>query len=117
MAMMILMSKKGTSEFQWWLQEENVMQGMSILPFNPTVQIFTDASTSSWRGTPSELHINMLEMLAVMKMVDISEDILANRQVLLYKGQHLGSLLHQQAGGDPLATTVSFGEILTDETT
>jgi hypothetical protein len=32
-------------------------------------------------------------------------------------GQHLGSLLHQQAGGNSLATTVSFGERLTDETT
>jgi hypothetical protein len=94
---MIPLSEECTAQYQWWLQEDNVMQGMSILPFNPTLQIFTDASTSGWRGAhvgdtllqgvwsceERTLHINNLEMLAVIRMIDLSQEVLSDCQVLL----------------------------------
>jgi hypothetical protein len=84
------------TQFQWWLEESNVMNGVSILPFNPSVCLFTDASTSGWGARVGEtllqgvwtceersLHINNLEMLAVIRTVDLSEEVLRDHQVLL----------------------------------
>ena len=61
---------------QWWLQEDNVLTGQ---PLHPIKQIFTDASKEGWgahlnertaRGTwslpESKLHINYLEVKAVL---------------------------------------------------
>jgi hypothetical protein len=96
MSVQIPMSEECVAQFQWWLEESNVMRGMSILPFNPSINLFTDASTTGWGAHVGEtllsglwtkeertLHINNLEMLAVIRTVDLSEDILRDHQVLL----------------------------------
>ena len=63
---------------QWWLQEDNVLQGQPLHPVKHALQIFTDASKEGWgthlneftaRGSwsvpESKLHINYLELKAV----------------------------------------------------
>ena len=63
---------------QWWLEEDNVLQGQPLHPMKHAVQIFTDASKEGWgahlneltaRGSwsvpESQLHINYLELKAV----------------------------------------------------
>ena len=36
------------SHFQWWLQEENVLEGVPLQPVLPEVSITTDASLTGW---------------------------------------------------------------------
>ena len=63
----------------WWLEENNVLKGQSLHPLQHALQIFTDASNEGWgahlggstaRGVWSEpesrLHINFLELKAVL---------------------------------------------------
>ena len=64
---------------RWWLQEDNVLTGQPLHPIKHALQIFTDASKEGWgahlnehiaRGTwslpESKLHINYLELKAVL---------------------------------------------------
>ena len=66
------------SDLHWWLQTEERLRGVPLTPPDPTLRIFTDASTQGWgahcqgdtfqgRWTRDEtqLHINLLEMRAV----------------------------------------------------
>ena len=70
------------SHFQWWLQEENVLEGVPLQPVLPEVSITTDASLTGWGAVcldkaaqgcwseqESQLHINLLEMEAVIRAV------------------------------------------------
>ena len=63
---------------QWWLEEDNVLQGQPLHPVRHALQIFTDASKEgwgahlneftarrSWSVPESKLHINYLELKAV----------------------------------------------------
>ena len=63
----------------WWLKEENFLSGQHLHPLRHAVQIFTDASNEGWgahlgdytaRGgwsvPESKLHINFLELKAVL---------------------------------------------------
>ena len=63
----------------WWLDETNVLKGQPLHPLQHALQIFTDASNEGWgahlggsiaRGVWSEpesrLHINFLELKAVL---------------------------------------------------
>ena len=67
----------------WWSQGERLLQGVPAVPPKPVVQVATDASHAGWgaslqgeqvRGTWSSLeahlHINALELLAVLKTVE-----------------------------------------------
>ena len=58
---------------QWWLEEDNVLQGQPLHPLKHALQIFTDASKEGWGAhlnehtaravwslPESELHINYL---------------------------------------------------------
>ena len=64
---------------EWWLDETNVLKGQPLHPLQHALQIFTDASNEGWgahlggsiaRGVWSEpesrLHINFLELKAVL---------------------------------------------------
>ena len=64
---------------QWWLSESNVLQGQPLHPIKHALQIFTDASKEgwgahlneftareSWSVPESKLHINYLELKAVL---------------------------------------------------
>ena len=64
---------------RWWLQEDNVLSGQTLHPIRHALQLFTDASKEGWgahlndstaRGSwslpESKLHINYLELKAVL---------------------------------------------------
>ena len=67
-------SEEASSALQWWSEEQNLLLGMSLRPFQHQVQMFTDASTQGWGaclnslsvqgtwGVSESRHINILEM-------------------------------------------------------
>ena len=81
---------------QWWLKESNVLQGQPLLPIKHALQIFTDASKEGWgahlneltaRGSwsvpESKLHINHLELKAVLLALKEFQDLCTNQIVLV----------------------------------
>ena len=80
----------------WWLDEANVLKGQPLHPLQHAVQIFTDASNEGWgahlgdftaRGvwSPLEgrLHINFLEMKAVLLALRQLEHLCKDQIVLV----------------------------------
>ena len=64
---------------QWWLDEDNVLRGQPPHPLQHALQLFTDASNEGWgahlgdhtakgvwSNSESQLHINFLELKAVL---------------------------------------------------
>ena len=81
---------------QWWLEENNVLQGQPLHPIKHALQIFTDASKEGWgahlneltaRGSwsvpESKLHINYLELKAVFLALKEFRDLFVNQIVLV----------------------------------
>ena len=81
---------------QWWLEENNVLQGQPLHPIKHALQIFTDASKEGWgahlneltaRGSwsvpESKLHINYLELKAVFLALKEFQDLCVNQIVLV----------------------------------
>ena len=81
---------------QWWLDEDNVLQGQPLHPVRHALQIFTDASKEGWgahlneftaRGSwsvpESKLHINYLELKAVFLALKEFQSICTNNIVLV----------------------------------
>ena len=81
---------------QWWLQESNVLTGQPLHPIKHALQIFTDASREGWgahlnertaRGAwalpESKLHINYLELKAVLLALKEFQDICTGQIVLV----------------------------------
>ena len=81
---------------QWWLKESNVLQGQPLHPIKHALQIFTDASKEGWgahlneltaRGSwsvpESKLHINYLELKAVLLALKEFQDLCTNKIVLV----------------------------------
>jgi hypothetical protein len=96
MSVPIPLSETCRQQLRWWLNREHVMMGVSILPFSPSVHLFTDASTQGWGAHvgdlllsgvwskgESSLHSNILEMKAVLLAVQQSLHILSNQSILL----------------------------------
>ena len=84
------------SHLFWWLKEENVLPGQNLHPLRHAVQIFTDASNKRWgahlgdytaRGgwsvPESRLHINFLELKAVLLALKAFEPLCRGRVVLV----------------------------------
>ena len=80
----------------WWLDENNVLNGQLLHPLQHAVQLFTDASNEGWgahlgdftaRGvwSPLEgrLHINFLEMKAVLLALRQLEHLCKDQIVLV----------------------------------
>ena len=80
----------------WWLKEENVLSGQHLHPLHHAVQIFTDASNEGWgahlgnytaRGIwslpESKLHINFLELKAVLLALKALEPLCCGQVVLV----------------------------------
>ena len=80
----------------WWLDEANVLKGQPLHPLQHTVQLFTDASNEGWgahlgdftaRGvwSPLEslLHINFLELKAVLLALRQFEHLCKDQIVLV----------------------------------
>ena len=81
---------------QWWTQEENVLKGQPLRPLRHAVQIFTDASKEGWgahlgdftaSGTwsvpESKLHINFLELKAVLLALKRFQHLVQGKIVLI----------------------------------
>ena len=81
---------------QWWLEENNVLQGQPLHPIKHALQIFTDASKEGWgahlneltaRGSwsvpESKLHINYLELKAVFLALKEFQGLCVNQIVLV----------------------------------
>ena len=84
------------THLEWWLKEENVLSGQPLHPMDHSVQIFTDASKEGWgahlegrmaKGVwstqESSLHINVLELKAVLLALREFLDVVQNRIVLI----------------------------------
>ena len=77
----------------WWLDEANVLKGQPLHPLQHAVQLFTDASNEGWgthftaRGiwSPLEslLHINFLELKAVLLAIRQFEHLCKDQIVLV----------------------------------
>ena len=81
---------------QWWTQEENVLKGQPLHPLRHAVQFFTDASKEGWgahlgdftaSGTwsvpESKLHINFLELKAVLLALKRFQHLVQGKVVLI----------------------------------
>ena len=80
----------------WWTKESNVLPGQSLHPLSHAVQIFTDASKEGWgahlgdftaRGVwsvpESHLHINFLELKAVLLALKRFQHLVQGKVVLV----------------------------------
>ena len=83
-------------QLQWWLEENNVLQGQPLHPVKHALQIFTDASKEGWgahlnefmaRGSwsvpESKLHINYLELKAVFLALKEFQNLCVDKIVLV----------------------------------
>ena len=81
---------------QWWLEENNVLQGQPLHPIKHALQIFTEASKEGWgahlneftaRGSwsvpESKLHINYLELKAVFLALKEFQNLCVERIVVV----------------------------------
>ena len=81
---------------RWWLLEENVLSGQPLHPIRHALQLFTDASKEGWgahlndrtaRGSwslpESRLHINYLELKAVLLALKEFTDLCTGQIVLV----------------------------------
>ena len=81
---------------KWWLEEDNVIKGQTLHPLAHALQIFTDASKEGWsahlnklmaRGRwslpESKLHINYLELKAVLLALKEFQALCTNKVVLI----------------------------------
>ena len=81
---------------KWWLKEVNVLVGQALHPMDHSVQIFTDASKEGWgahleghmcKGVwslpESRLHINLLELKAVLLALKEFQNLVSGKIVLI----------------------------------
>ena len=81
---------------KWWTVRENVMAGVPIVLPPPQHQVFTDACTTGWGGTLSDVgvqgkwsiaekdfHINVLELLAAWKTLQYFVHQIQNSVVMV----------------------------------
>jgi hypothetical protein len=99
---------------KWWLNHENLNKGGSITPWNTSITLTTDASKSGYEGHLSKqetfqsiwskeeslLHINVLEMEAVMLSIQHFLPKLVGKNVLIR------SNIHTQTRGHTLSSVV-----------
>lgn len=83
---------------RWWLDQQRLQEGVPLLPPSSTVNLLTDASLQGWGAhveplglmaqgvwspLESQLHINNLEMRAVILAISEFQVVLRNKSVLL----------------------------------
>ena len=82
--------------FRWWTKAENVLPGQPLQPMCHAIQVFTDASKEGWgahlgdctaNGTwslpESRLHINFLELKAVLLAFKKFQHLVENQVILI----------------------------------
>ena len=108
-------SKHLKSLLKWWLNQENLNKGRAIIPWNTSITMTTDASKSGygghlskketfqgiWSRKESLLHINVLEMEAVMLSIQHFLPKLVGKNVLITLGQFNCSKIHKQTRHSP----------------
>ena len=104
---------------EWWLDPQNVLQGEHLHPKEHEKLIFTDASNAGW-GTHSgqnstgglwslsekHLHINLLDMKAVLLALQFFKTDCRNDQVLIASDNTLSGGLYQQTGRHKISRTL-----------
>lgn len=82
---------------KWWLAQQNLLKGRPFSPPpSPTLKLFTDASTEGWGAHLSgsvtsgiwapherDLHINLLEMMAIFKAVVCFQELVRDNTILI----------------------------------
>jgi ribonuclease HI len=81
---------------RWWCQRENTQRGVSLVPFQPDLTLYTDASLwgygatlerremwGQWSPMEKRLHSNNREMLATIKAVQSFSPLLKGKSVLI----------------------------------
>ncbi len=79
----LIVTDKAKEQLRWWRNRDNVMAGVPLQAFQPTCQIFTDASLIGWGGHLEDMcikgrwsdqektyHINVLELIAVHRVLE-----------------------------------------------
>ena len=92
----ILVPQSLHSHLDWWLDKNNVLKGQSLHPLQHALQLFTDASNEDWgahlgdstsRGVwsaiESPLHLNNLELKAVLLALRSLEHLCRDQIVLV----------------------------------
>ena len=105
---------------KWWLEESNVLTGQPLHPLKHALQIFTDASKEGWgahlnehmaRGNwslpESKLHINYLELKAVLLALKEFQTLYQQYSPHSYR-QHYSGCLHKQGRGNEVGPTVPY---------
>ena len=103
----------------WWLEESNVLLGQPLHPLKHALQIFTDASKEGWgahldehtaRGTwslpESKLHINHLELKAVLLALKEFRTLVCNKTVLIATDNTTVVAYINKEGGDEVGLPV-----------
>ena len=84
------------AHLRWWLNPDNVLSGQPLHPLQHALQLFTDASNKGWGShlgdymtkglwsrSESALHINLLELKAVLLALKQFEQLCCNQIVLV----------------------------------
>ena len=89
----IAISHQVAQDLQWWMDDQTLTIGTPFRPPDPTLTVFTDASTAGWgvvfgdhswhgRWQRSGQHINWLEMRTVLVALQLLQFRLRNHTVL-----------------------------------
>ena len=95
----------------WWLDDSNVLRGQPLHPLQHALQVFTEASNEGWgahlgestargvwSGPEGKLHINFLELKAVLLALKELRASLQEPDCSNCNRQHNCGLLHKQGG-------------------
>ena len=93
---LVVVTEEVRKACSWWLDRGNVMSGVPLQKQTASYQMFTDASQQGWGGyldcwevqgewTPDEqlLHINALELLSVIRVMEHFKHLLTGTTVLV----------------------------------
>ena len=96
---------------KWWLEESNVITGQPLHPLAHALKIFTDASKEGWgahlnehmtRGSWSlperKLHINYLELKAVLLALKDFQALCTNKVVLIATDTTMVAYINKEGG-------------------
>jgi ribonuclease HI len=83
-------------QLMWWLDRTNTRSGVPLIPFVPSLTMYTDASSvgygvaigeltlsGEWSPAESAMHSNNREMLAVIRGFQHFQYLLGHRQILI----------------------------------
>ena len=107
----ILIPRSLHPHLKWWLEESNVITGQPLHPLAHALQIFTDASKEGWgthlnehmtRGSwslpESKLHINFLELKAVLLALKDFQALCSNKVVLIATDNTMVAYINKEGG-------------------